>query len=1030
MRNQARIKTLLFLYIVLLGLVPLLWFRGEELLASLDTTLPFTWSQCVNYFYLWNHQVATGVEFMLDPAYLVFNFTGGLWRLLGLSISWAQRLQFVFWFMIPGFAMYYLMQKLYSGKNRLIAAFIAVSFYMCNLYLETIWLGFNKSNIAVYAFLPFLLSIFILALKQEMSIYRAACLSGILSIFTSATGSNTPVAVVFAVPFIFFILYMILTKKREYKPITILKYASIIFFAVFVCNLFWILPQLVSAFKNIPAGTFGKAKDTAVMWLTGMSKNTGLINVLRMQGNWAWYAGFGEPYVPYAHHYQHNIFLIALSWLMPGLVLYGMWRNKLKHGVYFIALTLVSLFMSMGSSGPLGSVYLWLFKNVPFFWIMRAPWFKFTIITCLGYAVFLGSAADKLYTCINDKIFSEGKNQNIKKYTLKAVIGILAALILIYAYPVVLGKIFVSEEERTYLPSHRMKFPEYVEEAASWMDSQGEFFRIFCLPGDGTWINNWGYNGRLPSIYYFTKKPIITEYERGIISQEAPKESLALTKLARDNFSTLGTSYTEYIYRLLALMGIKYIIQENDFRYSILPEPLTNEVMLSRLKEQKKINYVRSFGLWDVYSVNKSIPQFYLSSEVVLLKGSAEDLLVLSSLDEYLGDAVFIEPPGDNQGSASLNNLDTVILSQGANLPQGLQVKKINIRHIFSTDNMSKDIIQASSEHNTVEIVRYNNLRQENRGGGVWRWFDYTTEENSIILNNQSSSPLYVNLRLKLLSYARERRIYFYLNGELLQHDPIEADRETVIDVSSVELQPGENTLRLYSPFEWDIIGDTKVSFAFSDFRIGKYLFSDEFKLATAGKYLFRLHENTPRHDKNSQYQVKKKKIIIDNDSIQLKYDPDENMYTGIFSLAEGSHKIALEQNGKNKYFILIKPYSRQQAKDKTSHYEEINYSRISPVLYKLNFYCKSPAYLIFNESYNIDWQATNAKSGQKINKAPIKVNGFANAWYLKDAGEYEVQVEFKRQKIYNTGLIISFIGLCSCILIIGAAVAIKRFRP
>lgn len=95
----------------------------------------------------------------------------------------------------------------------------------------------------------------------------------------------------------------------------------------------------------------------------------------------------------------------------------------------------------------------------------------------------------------------------------------------------------------------------------------------------------------------------------------------------------------------------------------------------------------------------------------------------------------------------------------------------------------------------------------------------------------------------------------------------------------------------------------------------------------------------------------------------------------------------------------------------------EINYSMIDPSKYTVDIKNAENRYLlVFSELYNSNWRAY-------INKVEIPrhllVNGYANAWFINKAGDYEVSLEFLPEKTLKYSYVISLIGLSSLLIIL-----------
>ncbi|MDP6348519.1 MAG: hypothetical protein QGG58_01850, partial [Chloroflexota bacterium] len=120
-KSRAGELTLIFLF----GLAPILWFRENRLLNTEDFVPPPSWEEYIRFWHVWNDQLGTGALHILDSGRFPTLFIASFLQQLGVSIVPAQMAQFVFWFMFPGFAMFYLMGGVYRGANAALARLAA-----------------------------------------------------------------------------------------------------------------------------------------------------------------------------------------------------------------------------------------------------------------------------------------------------------------------------------------------------------------------------------------------------------------------------------------------------------------------------------------------------------------------------------------------------------------------------------------------------------------------------------------------------------------------------------------------------------------------------------------------------------------------------------------------------------------------------------------------------------------------------------------------------------------------------------------
>lgn len=105
---------------------------------------------------------------------------------------------------------------------------------------------------------------------------------------------------------------------------------------------------------------------------------------------------------------------------------------------------------------------------------------------------------------------------------------------------------------------------------------------------------------------------------------------------------------------------------------------------------------------------------------------------------------------------------------------------------------------------------------------------------------------------------------------------------------------------------------------------------------------------------------------------------------------------------------------------------QNIQYNRINQTKYVINLSASSfPMILVFNENFNDSWRLSTNDSTKDIwtimrkwiipsyqNSNHLELNGYANAWYIKEKPVGEVVLEFFPQSLFYKGVIISVTGV------------------
>ncbi len=123
---------------------------------------------------------------------------------------------------------------------------------------------------------------------------------------------------------------------------------------------------------------------------------------------------------------------------------------------------------------------------------------------------------------------------------------------------------------------------------------------------------------------------------------------------------------------------------------------------------------------------------------------------------------------------------------------------------------------------------------------------------------------------------------------------------------------------------------------------------------------------------------------------------------------------VVLERISRSEIFLKT---SNSKIKESTNS-GRVEYARENPSFVRGKLKIDKPQVLVFAETFDKGWKLDLFKEGRKINpQEHLLVNGYANGWLVKEAGEYEFSINFDAQKLVNIGGIISMITLGGLLL-------------
>jgi len=621
---------------LVLSLIPLLWFKGDSLITGTDVDFsPYPQERFFQRLYTWYPRILAGMDRSNNTASLPYIGTSALLSFLGLDILTVEKLTFVIWFSMTGLAMYFLISVILhkeEGSWAQVAKFSAVLLYMVNYYNVFLWVRLQLA-LAALVFFPVFFGLLIGVTQKGFSLAKSLFVLALVSFVCGPMGIQPPL--LFAM-FLSFGLYTLIysfyqIKRKEYKEaFNSFLYLTSFVLVFFLSSGYWTLTLVrfifSSGYSDASYGADVYAIEGLLVWTSSV---TSFLNVFRLFGDAPWYSGWaGQSYSPEFIPYTRNFILVLLSFILPIIVFIPLTvsRHKKKFLVAFFSfLILLGLFLSKGTHSPFGSVFSWLIKNFPLFWIHRAPWQKFSIIVVLGYSVLGGLSAGLGYTWLKKKLNLEDKC----KYFHFIYIFVVGLFILNFNYVFVLGKMFPSKEgdvgyhQKNDFGFHH-KFPSYIEESRALINSQKDSFKIFLLPEDKTAIYDWGYGGSTDVVNVaLTKTALSSQYGEGF----SPPQSIE--GVYSNLVDRIYKGASQDISDILGFFNIKYVLQRNDFRHDFFGDFDSPDFIMRRLREGALIEAPTAIGSWDFHKISagKVYPIIYSPKNKIYYSGSSGNVI-------------------------------------------------------------------------------------------------------------------------------------------------------------------------------------------------------------------------------------------------------------------------------------------------------------------------------------------------------------------------------------------------------------------
>ncbi len=971
-KNISVMKSIGILLILLLGCLSLTWFRGDNLIGGGDFGMPLDWGKYLKLMpFVWDETVSFGHADYRQVASLIPDaILGAGLEKLGFSLVAIEKIFFYLWFTAAGISMSYLCRVLGMRRQGRLAASI---FYMLNPFsLIIIWLVSHGRIQSAYAFAPLVLGLFINGLKNQKNL-RYIIGANFIWLLTAASAYANPRMMVihWLIIGFFFFWHLIFANKSQRR--WALRYAGKFFAVWLLLHAYWLLPFLLAMRESfVSAHSIFLMPDIEQLKLTSVR----LVEAIRMLGYWSMKSGYhGDPYYQYWQYYDLT-WIKLISWLIPILVISGLWQQKKQDKVlafFLLSLAICGLIGINGAYPPLGGLVVWLCGLLPLLNALSRFNFLFCgVPTYLVFTVLLG------YGC-----------QKINKFFLGPLLLLLSVVLV---WPFWNGEV-IRAEGRSF-PGERFQVPADWLEAKNWLAGQRDFFRILPLPMSKTYnvAFDWekGYSGGDPT-RWFTSQPVVN----------------ANTGQSFDLVMALGEAIEkktnfQNISNLLGFLNVKYLLVRGDTRWEFLtghswwfyqpPESINqfikNQPALSLAKE---INKLKFYQLDNDYLLSR----FYAVQKLIVIDSASDGLLAL---------AQFLAPEKKEAFLLSQDQAAEFIWRQ----PSEPGVYQVNVvqagdyQFLFADDGWLRfyqdNKIKLKIDDGQVEERVFTPSADNLLSLGQVR---LTAGEHQLTFFPAPAINLIKipggHQTFKITAVDKEKTVTLALNDFRIGDNYQLSFRARHVQGKPAGLVIWENYTEASEPVFQELnlpFGSAKTETNYSLLSIE---ISDSwqdvrfnFQPSAAAKKVGLAFVATPElitKTENWFDQVRVERIF-DNPLILRNLSPEDRV-------------IAIPQ---------------------------VSWQKINPTKYKIEIKnAREPFWLVFSEAFHPGWRISiSAKGGPASgwDGDHQMINGFANGWYLTKTGDYQLDVSFSPQKYFYLGssislftLLLSLVYLARCYL-------------
>jgi len=508
------------LVILVISSISFTWFKGKYFIWGGDYLPIFhPIGEFIQDTFIWLSSDPSGLggDTRALPEIFPYELLTAFGYLLGFSVINLQKMLFYVMMSISGLSMFLLVCLSFQRlKNRNLAAFLSALFYMLNSYTMFFKWPDRCQSLFSYMFLPLALGLYIKGLEKRNNLLYSIGIAFVFLFMAPAATTPTYLLIVIIVLFLYYLFYNIFSLRfTKLKKSTLFSIKAIILMTLF--NVWWILPyfyNIIYVRTGVELFQIAKTVESFQNTFGINSVNTSFLNIFRLIGYWALDAkDGGYYYYPLLSKVYTSPFFIYISIFIPIIVFSSCLIKQVDQRIrklvlFFLFLSIGSLFFVKGVHEPFGDINKWLFYNIPFFSMFRSQYEKIGVVLVLGYSVLFGFMISYIYSYFNDKT----RVILAKSF----VIIIFVVFFIIHMFPLWTG--YNIQEKRGHLKSQRVKVPTYYRDAYLWFKKNSNDQRLLIFPlSSNRWGNidfQWGgANGNI--LAKLLDQPVITRISFG-----------------------------------------------------------------------------------------------------------------------------------------------------------------------------------------------------------------------------------------------------------------------------------------------------------------------------------------------------------------------------------------------------------------------------------------------------------------------------------------------------------------------------------
>ena len=261
-------------------------------------------------------------------------------------------------------------------------SFLIALFYLVNPYTLTFLSSLNQWNATAIAAMPFLLWI---TYRYYQDNIRLFMYYGIVSALFSFAYSNPPLSAIINISSLFVVYLISYHHNGKLAPMEFIGKYSLVLFSFVLFNSWWLLNlfNIVDDALKIYSVPFATAwlEQTVAYATAPIAKSLSLTHITPA-AEWDF---LGAHY----HSFPAQIITLLPLILVTYIIFFINDKSHAKFNLHLFAVVLLMIFLTKGSGRPFGEVYVFLFKNIPFFNIFKSPIEKFGLLYIVFFTMLI-----------------------------------------------------------------------------------------------------------------------------------------------------------------------------------------------------------------------------------------------------------------------------------------------------------------------------------------------------------------------------------------------------------------------------------------------------------------------------------------------------------------------------------------------------------------------------------------------------------------------------------------------------------------